>query len=158
MKKYLILLVLVVFCAKAQAQTQILYQNSETKSWLLAYMQNSGEESQRVINEMLDAIATYLPKPVYQTKITFNVEENIKITRDKNVVNIFVAHQNIAISGDVFYKGFDMTDVIMPSKYEFAGTLSRGKGGVVLSNYTQKRSISHPHTAKCFSNIPTLPR
>lgn len=156
MKKYIITLLLLVFCVSAQAQTQIIYQNTETKSWLLAYMQSSGEESQRVINEMLDAIAIYIPKPVYQTKITFNVEENIKITRDKNVVNIFVAHQNITLSGDVFYKGFDMTDVILPSKYEFVGSLYRGKGGVLLSTYTQQKiNFTPPYSEVLFKYTDT---
>ncbi len=140
MKRICLLLLLLGCWVNTQAQTQIIYQSTETKSWLLSYMQNSGEESQRVINEMLEAISTYIPKPVYQTKITFNVEENIRITRDRNVVNMFVAHQNISLNGDVFYKGFDMTDVIIPTKYDFAASLYRSKGGEFLANFTQQKS------------------
>jgi|GEM_PF-1254746 len=155
MKRFALILLVGLFCANAQAQTQILYQANETKSWLLTYMQSSGEESQRVLNEMLEAIATFVPKPVTQTKIMFNVNENIKITRDRNNVNIFVAHENITLSGDVFYKGFDMTDVIIPTKYDFSGILYRGND-VVLSSFTQpKTNFIAPYSEVMFKYIDT---
>lgn len=138
MKRLILLLIFLAFYGSAESQTQIIFQNNETKSWLLTYLQNTGEESQRVINEMLSAIAQYIPKPVQQTKITFNVSESIKITRQANIVNIFVAYEDITLSGDVFYKGFDMTDVVLPSKYEFSGILYRGND-VVLANLNQPK-------------------
>jgi hypothetical protein len=145
MKTRILFILLVGLGLQAVGQQQILYQTTQTKSWLLSYS-SSGEESQKVINEMLDAIATYIPKPVYQTKITFNVEENIKITREKNKVSVFVTHLNVNLTGDIYYKTFNMTDVLVPSKYEFSGTLSRTKG-VFLADFTQPRTnFNYPYS------------
>jgi hypothetical protein len=147
MKRLFILLTLAWSCQFAYSQTQILFQSNEPKAWLLTYMQSSGDESQRVINEMLSGIATYIPKPVYQTKATFNLEQNIRITRSRNEVSVFVAFQNMSLSGDVFYKGFDFTDVMLPSSFDFTAALYRNKDGALLANYTQNRTnFSPPYT------------
>ena len=142
MKTRILLIILICFCLKAEAQIQILFQSDQTKSYLLSYI-NSYEESQQVINEMIDAIAKFVPKPVYQTKITFTIDESIKITREKNVVSIYVNHQNIIINGDIYYKGFNMTDVLIPSKYEFTATLSR-KNGSSVADFTQQKINFNP--------------
>lgn len=156
MKTRILLILLVLSSVTCSAQTQILFQNNQTKSFLLSYS-SATEESQQVINEMLNAIATYIPKPAYQTNITFNISESIKITRDRNSVSIYVAYQNIIISGDVFYKGFDMTDVLVPAKYEFAGTLSRGRG-TPLADFTQpKISFTPPFSEVILQYTDTVP-
>ena len=142
MKARFLILAFLCLTSQVYAQQQIIFQTTQTKSWLLTYSA-SGDESQRVINEMLSAIATYVPKPVYQTKVTFNVDEHIKITKERNKVNVYAIFQNISLSGDVFYKTFDMTDVLVPSKYEFSGTLTRDKG-VFLLDYTHPKSVFTP--------------
>jgi hypothetical protein len=157
MKIKIILCILLLVSFNLSAQVQILYQNTQTKSYLLSYSNSSNDESQQVINEMINAIATYIPKPNYQTKITFSVDEDIKITRDKNIVSIMVTHQKIILSGDVFYKGFDMTDVLVPAKYEFAGKLSR-RGGVSLADFTQpKINFTPPYSEIVLQYTDTMP-
>ncbi|HNW70148.1 MAG TPA: hypothetical protein PKI01_07090 [Bacteroidales bacterium] len=142
MKTKILLILLIFICLKTQAQVQILFQSNQTKSYLLSYT-NSYEESQQVINEMIDAIAKFVPKPVNQTKIMFNVDENVKITRNQTVVSIYVTHQNIIMSGDVFYKGFNMTDVLVPSKYDFKATLSY-TNGTKIKDFVQQTSNFTP--------------
>jgi hypothetical protein len=157
MKTKILLGIFLLISVTLSAQVQILYQNTQTKSYLLSYSNSLNDESQQVINEMINAIATCIPKPNYQTKITFAVDEDIKITRDKNIVNIMVAHQKIILSGDVFYKGFDMTDVLVPAKYEFAGTLSR-RGGVSLADFTQpKINFTPPYSEIVLQYTDTMP-
>lgn len=133
---------LICYCFNAGAQTQILFQSDQTKSYLLSYI-NNNEESQQVINEFIDVIAKFIPKPVHQTKITFTIDENVKITREKNTVKIFVEYQNILFNGDIFYKGFNMSEVVFPSKYEFTSTLSR-KNGPAIAEFTQPRTNFSP--------------
>ncbi|HOY32674.1 MAG TPA: hypothetical protein PKW80_12420 [Bacteroidales bacterium] len=127
---FVVIVMFISICAQTNAQIQILFQSDQTKSFLLTHV-NSFEESQQVINEIISNIAQFVPKPVYQTKITLNVDENVKITRQQTVVSIYVSYQNVVLNGDVFYKGFNMTDVLIPSKYEFAGMLSYKKGAVI---------------------------
>jgi hypothetical protein len=127
MKIRLLFLLLFGVSVTAGAQTQILFQSDQNKSYLLTYANNS-DESQKVINDILQDIAKSIPKPVYQTKITMNIDESVKITRDKNTVSIYVDYQKIKMEGDVFYKGFMMHDALAPSKYEFTGVLCRKNG------------------------------
>jgi hypothetical protein len=143
-------------CLNSQAQMQILFQSDQTKSYLLSYA-NSNEVSQQVINEILDAIAKVIPKPVYQTKISFNIDENIKITRDKNLVSIYVDHQNFVLSGDVLYKGFDMTDVLVPSKYEFTADLRRIDGTAIAGFLQPKTDFTPAFSEVILQYIDSLP-
>lgn len=142
MKTRIILILLIFTCLNTRAQVQILFQSDQTKTFLLSYT-NSYEESQQVINEMIDAISKFIPKPVNQTKITFSVDENIKITRSQTIVSIYVTHQNIMMSGDVFYKGFNMIDVLLPTKYDFKATLSY-KNGTKIKDFVQQISNFTP--------------
>ncbi|HOV12250.1 MAG TPA: hypothetical protein PLL90_10860, partial [Bacteroidales bacterium] len=95
------------------------------------------------INEIIDAISKTIPKPVYQTKITLTINENIKVTRKGNVVSIYVSYQDLKINGDIFYKGFNMSEVLFPSKYEFTATLSR-KNGSVIYKFAQPKNEFKP--------------
>jgi len=142
MKTRIIFILFVFAWLGAGAQTQILFQSDQTKSYLLSFT-NSYEESQQVINEIVDAISKTIPKPVYQTKITLNITESVKVTRKGNVVSIYVSYQDMKINGDIFYKGFNMAEVLFPSKYEFKATLSR-KNGTVLYNFTQPKNDFKP--------------
>ncbi|MEI6124676.1 MAG: hypothetical protein WCQ95_13745 [Bacteroidota bacterium] len=142
MKVRILIISLLLLFGRANAQNQILYQTSQTKSYLLSYT-NTYDENQQVINEMLDAIAKFIPKPVYQTKITFTIDENIKITRDKNNLNMFVDLQNLVLTGDIFYKSFNMGDVLLPSKYDFEATLSK-PNGASLATFTPAKNLFNP--------------
>ncbi len=142
MKTRIIFVLLVLAWLGAGAQTQILFQSDQTKSYLLSFA-NSYEESQQVINEIVDAISKTIPKPVYQTKITLNITESVKVTRKGNVVSIYVSYQDTKINGDIFYKGFNMAEVLLPSKYEFKASLSR-KNGAPLYSFIQPKSDFKP--------------
>ncbi|MEI6853404.1 MAG: hypothetical protein WCL06_11195, partial [Bacteroidota bacterium] len=126
MKTRLLIILLTFLSIKCFSQNQILYESEQKKSYLISYL-NSYDENQIVINEMLEVIGKFIPKPAYQTKFSLSFDESVKITRDKNMVTIFVDYQNIFVNGDVLYKGFNMTDVLIPSKYDFKGSLFRNK-------------------------------
>lgn len=155
MKRIALLLILMLSAALAPAQTQILYETNEAKSWLLTYLPGTAEESQRVINEMLDVIGNAQPKPINQTKATFTVSENIRITRSQQTVNVFVAYGNLVISGDVFYRGFDMTDVMVPSKYEFTGALYRDNNQLLASFNQARTAFTPPYSEVRFQYTDT---
>jgi hypothetical protein len=138
MKTRILFILLISFGLQGISQNQILFQSDQKKSYLISYT-NSYDENQIVINEMLEVIGKFMPKPIYQTKFTFTLDESVKITRDKNIVTIFVDYQNINLSGDILYKGFDMTDVLIPSKYDFIASLFRNKN-TLLADYTPTKT------------------
>ena len=73
------------------------------------------------------------------TKFTISLDESVKVTRDKNTVKIFVDYQNIMLNGDIRYKGFDMTDALIPSKYEITASLFRNKN-ILLADFTPPKT------------------
>ncbi len=138
MKTRILFVLLFLLSLQVFSQNQILFQSEQKKSYLIAYT-NSYDENQIVINEMLEVIGKFIPKPVYQTKFTLTIDESVKITRDKNTVTIFVDYQNIFLNGDILYKGFNMTDVLIPSKYEFTASLFRNKN-TLLADFTPPKT------------------
>ncbi len=141
MKTRLLIILLTFLSIKCFSQNQILYESEQKKSYLISYL-NSYDENQIVINEMLEVIGKFIPKPAYQTKFSLSFDESVKITRDKNMVTIFVDYQNIFVNGDVLYKGFNMTDVLIPSKYDFKGSLFRNKNILLADFSPQKTNFS----------------
>ncbi len=134
MKTRILCFLIIFYSISSFAQSKLVFQAEQKKSFLVSYM-NSYEESQIIINEMLEAIGKFIPKPAYQTKFTISFDESIKITKDKNLLTIFVDYQNINLNGDLHYKGFDMSDVLIPAKYEFTASLY-GEKNIFLSNFT----------------------
>ncbi len=157
MKIRILFLLMLAICLQVGAQNQIVFQSDQSKSYLLSFA-NTNDESQRIINEMLEAIAKHIPKPVFQTKVTFTVDESVKITRDGKLLTIYVDHQNIKMDGDVFLNGFAMNDVLLPAKYEFVARLSR-KNGPLLADFTPpKADFKIPFNEVMLQFTDTLPQ
>ena len=70
MKLRILFILLITFSLKCFSQNQILYEADQKKSYLISYS-NSYDENQIVINEMLEAIGKFIPKPVYHDQIHY---------------------------------------------------------------------------------------
>lgn len=138
MKNLLLLLFIISFSCKLSAQNQILFQSENTKSYLIHY-QNSMDENQKVVNEMIETIGKFIPKPPASTKFTLSVEENVKVLKNQNTVKILVDFNKVVLMGDITYKGFDMSDVLIPSKYEFTGSLFKNRNQLI-ADFTQPKT------------------
>ncbi len=120
--KYRLFIAFLFIYSFSFSQTEVLFETIKTKTYILSY-NSDVSESQRTINDIISMISDYTPKYLYNTKVNFRVDENIKITKQRNVVNIWVSYSNIRLDGDIIYKGFDISPALIPSKYEFSGTL-----------------------------------
>lgn len=127
MKHRILLALIVVFSFSVFSQTPIIFDKTNTISYQLSYTQG-GDQSQRILNDMLEIIARSMNKPVRQTRINFSVEEHVWVTRNGTKLNAYLAYENVRLSGDLFYKGFDVSDVFIPSHYSFESTLKRKNG------------------------------
>ena len=115
-------ILLCMFSYASYGQTEVLFETTKTKTYILDYNTNHNE-SQWVINDIIRMISDYSSKNLFHTKINFRVDENIKITKHRETVNIRVSYQNISFEGDILYKGFDISPALFPARYEFTGTL-----------------------------------
>lgn len=127
MKKNLLILVLSIFGLSAFSQTPIIFDKTNTQSFQLSYT-NGGDQSQRVINDMLRIISSTMNKPMYQTRIRLDMDEHVWATRNGRQINVYVSYDQVRLTGDLFYKGFDMGDEMVPSNYSFECVLKRKNG------------------------------
>lgn len=137
------------------SQTPIIFESSSPQTFLLSYVVG-GNESQRNVNAMLDAVATFVPKPVQQTRVTFSSTEYVRITRSNRELSIFVGYDNIHISGDYLYKSFDISEFFIPSHYQWTGILSR-KNGQELKRFGLNESEFSPrNNERIFTYMDTI--
>ena len=137
MKRIFTFLITLLLSVYGFSQQQVLYQADQKKTFLVAY-QYSSDYNQTVVNDILDILARSRNKPVSMTKFTITCDENIKVTRSGNKVNIMAEYQNMKLSGDVNYKDFDISDVLAPSQIQVAASLSRSKNTPALATWSLK--------------------
>ncbi len=131
--KVRLLFVFIFFITIIKAQTPIIFETSKTQSFLISHS-SASNESQRVLNDMIEVIAKFMRKPPTNVKISFSCKENIKITKSRDKIHILVYYDDIRIGGDALYKSFDIADEFIPEKYYFKGVLKR-KNGQELKNF-----------------------
>lgn len=154
MRKLLTFLFLSTIIA-VSGQTPIIYNNSGQQSFLLSYAVG-GNESQRNINEMLETVARFIPKPVQQTRVTLSLSENVRITRANRELTIYVGYDDIHISGDYLYKGFDISEQFIPSHYQWTGLLSRRDGQELKRFSLSESGFSPRNNENTFTYLDTV--
>lgn len=127
MKKNLLIIIIACLGLTAFGQTPIIFDKTKTQSYLLSYT-NGGDQSQRIVNDMLRIISSTMNKPVHQTRIHLDVDEHVWATRTGRQINVYVSYEQVRLTGDLFYKGFDMGDEMVPSNYSFECILKRKNG------------------------------
>jgi hypothetical protein len=127
MKKNLLIIIIACLGLSAFSQTPIIFDKTKTQSYLLSYT-NGGDQSQHIVNDMLRIISSTMNKPVYQTRIHLDVDEHVWATRNGRQINVYVSYEQVRLTGDLFYKGFDMGDEMVPSNYSFECVLKRKNG------------------------------
>ncbi len=115
-KKVLISLLAISLVANVIAQQQIIFNNTNTESFLVKYSSSDGNS---VKNQLIKKIAEATPKPLHHTKFTFTYTQKAKIFRKQNKIEFLVELQDINLDGDVFYKGFSMEKPLFPHKMNY---------------------------------------
>ncbi len=127
MKKNLLITIISFWVLSAFSQTPIIFDRTKTQSYLLSYI-NGGDQSQHIVNDMLRIISSTMNKPVHQTRIHLDVDEHVWATRNGRKINVYVSYEQVRLTGDLFYKGFEMGDEMVPSNYSFECVLKRKNG------------------------------
>lgn len=133
MKKLLFLTLLVTFTLALAAQEQIVYENASKESYLVKY--NTGNDnSQRIINDIIQEIARQPRKNIHSTQFTFSFIAHSRITKKNNNLSIYLELKNFNCQGDVFYREFNLSDALLPSKVSVTVTLI-GQNNRVLADF-----------------------
>ena len=127
MKKNLLIIIIAFMGLSTFSQTPIIFDKTKTQSFLLSYT-NGGDQSQHIVNDMLRIISSTMNKPVHQTRIHLDVDEHVWATRNGRQINVYLSYEQVRLTGDLFYKGFDMGDEMVPSNYSFECVLKRKNG------------------------------
>ncbi|MBU0487251.1 MAG: hypothetical protein KKD31_04780 [Bacteroidetes bacterium] len=130
MKKiFTLLVVLYLMNNQAFSQNLVLFQSTTQESYNIVH-QNSSAPNQQIINHFLTQIAQAAQKPVYRTEYSFTFDQAVKISRSGVNLYVSVDFNNFNCSGDILYKGFPMTEVLIPSKVQFKAQLKDQQGTV----------------------------
>ncbi len=115
------------------AQSLIFYQNTRAEAYLVK--QHGGGPSEGVIDHFIDRLATSSGKPASRTEFIITHDEYVRLTKvNANQYDIYVTVGNMRLTGDTQYRGFSMSDQLVPAGVKF--TLERvSKTGQVLERF-----------------------
>ncbi len=127
---YLTLMILGVCSTYMFSQSQVIFDKEEAQTFLIKY--TAGEQG--IKNLIFNQIARANNKPVSSVSLTFTYKLKRQILRRNNILEFNASMNEINITGDKMYKGFDLGDLLIPGKVSFA--LQWLKGNQVLNTYT----------------------
>jgi len=147
MRKLFLLLVILFFVKLGFTQEQILEETSKKVSYLIKYDPYARDENQRILNAMIEEIAKMPYKNKFSTEITYSYIQHTKITKKGNTITTYLDIKNLNCFGDIFYKEFNLIDVIMPEMFRINGFLSgwnRNDPHKMLAEYDLPASDLNP--------------
>jgi hypothetical protein len=119
MKNIFLFLIFVVFTFRTYAQELIISEETITESYLLRY-ENSADKSQQVINYILGEITRMNKRNRQNDQIIFSYNQTTRITRKEKQINIYLNIKNFRTTTNTGYRGFPLTDVLLPSKIDMS--------------------------------------
>ena len=135
MKKllYLHLTILLVVCNfSIIAQTNsLLYSNS--RNYTFQFSLNNQQGSPEITRFMIDALAQGIGKPAFNVSYTINFDQNLELLLVNNMMQINARNKFIQPTGDVYYRGFYIGDLLLPSSINALVNIVDERGGSLRS-------------------------
>jgi len=117
-----LLLLLTIALTAAQAQQQVLFDQKLSQRFVL-HASDPGA-SQPVFQKLAEG----QNRPVSSVEITVSFEQIARVVRtDAKHIQTMAEGKNFKVSGDVYYKGFDMGGWLIPDEMSFTGALLAGR-------------------------------
>lgn len=134
MKRSLLIAFIALISLTASGQTPVIFDKTTTQTYQLNHT-NGGDQSQRIVNDMLEIMARSMNRPIHNMRIHFSIDEHTWLTRNGKKINVYINYEQIRLSGDLFYRGFELSEEMTPSHYSFECALKR-KNGPELKRFT----------------------
>ena len=116
MKKLIPIIFLMLYCLNIHAQEKLLYHDAPTLYFSLKYT-SSG--SSKYKNEIIKKLSDGNNKSLYSTVVNLSYQSEIKIKRMGRRIQITASLANAKITGNTYYREFDVADRLMPSQITF---------------------------------------
>lgn len=145
MRGIIIISLLVLNCLLSQAQNQIVFENKTKRSFEFSYNREAGQRAP--VNQVISILASGNNKPVVSTEYVYTLLEELRLTRNGNQLVLKASFQDNRVRGDIYYKGFNFSDILDPQFIDYQIVLKRGEQVVQqfdfdkLSIAAQKNSV-----------------
>ena len=121
-----------VFVAKSQQQ--IVFNESKNESFLVKQIDG---QNQSISNYIIRCIATSNNAFLPAVKFSYAFNQNLQIIKKNETLQLTAEMKDIHFSGDVFYKGINIEDVLFPAKLNFKLNLFSNQNVLLKSlNFT----------------------
>jgi tetratricopeptide (TPR) repeat protein len=136
--KLVLLLLILLSCSELKSQNLIIYDDTKSESYLVKYISNPSS-NQSITNYYIQEIAKSIPKMLNYTQYVYSYKQNAKITKlNPSTYNVILDIEVAKCSGDIYFKGFSMNDVIQPSFIDFDIKVFNGNN-LLLNNFQFKQ-------------------
>jgi len=133
------------------SQNQIAYENSQKDSCLFKFNEEP-KENEVIANYIIQELSKSIPKILSYTEYVFSFSQNSKIIKlsPKNYeVSIIIENKNC--KGDIFYKGFIISDILIPSNIDFTvNILNEDNSTNQKFNFEKVKLDSETYKIACF--------
>jgi tetratricopeptide (TPR) repeat protein len=137
--KLLTLFLLLLFFKVVNGQ-QLFYQKQDQTITVAGRDAGLNNDTRNILNKLAEG----QNRPSSSVELSVQYQQTLKVVRNsKTMITVSVEASNIKVTGDVFYKGFDIADVLAPSEINFNYSLllpstsqrmQNGSGSVKISN------------------------
>jgi hypothetical protein len=136
--KFILFFLIILFANNLKSQNLIVYDNTLSESYLVKYFSNP-TQNQAITNYFIQEIAKSVPKMLNYTQYVYTYKQHSRIVKlDHSKYNIIVDLNDVNCTGDIYFKGFSMNEVILPSFISYDLKLFNGNDQL-LSSYEFKQ-------------------
>ena len=121
MKKALLLIWILTAAFAAQAQSRLVFEETTSQAYLIKQVtggNSSQTHSNAIINLLSDGSTTAgrSGRPSRKPEYVVRFEQHARIADAGEVLQLKVQLQQVSATGDVHYRGFDLSEVLLPEK------------------------------------------
>lgn len=143
MRQALLLLSLLLAVVTVQAQTKLVFEEHTADAYLMKIGGNNQASLNNIIALLDNAQATAKGggRPNRKPEFTVRLEQHARITDTGEQLLLQINLKNIAVTGDITSKGFDLADVLKPEELKYNVWLLNGKNEKVKEFANQRLGL-----------------
>ncbi|PRY16230.1 hypothetical protein CLV24_10174 [Pontibacter ummariensis] len=135
MRQAVLLFLFLWAACSVQAQTKLVFEETRPEAYLMRQVPNSGSQANlnNIINllDQANVRAKGGGRPSRKPEFTLKFEQQARIADAGEQLQLKVQLAKLTVGGDVLYKGFDLSEVLLPEKMSYKVNLLQGQNKVV---------------------------
>ena len=119
-------------------QSNIVFKENKNDSYIFNYIEKPTDKGAKS-NYIIEEISKYIPKNLKLTQFTFQYNYEITIantgktsTDNKKIYSISIKINNEKFKGDINYKGFSISDILIPSFFDLTLLIDDVKNNTLI--------------------------